>query len=261
MKNPYDKYLDHLFEVLLDYRHTTNLICRILTKDAANISNGEIISENHSALIISDWTGPTDNGWEINQHSGKYRYTGKENYASDIQNLIFRECSLIYAQAFEVLEKFIKDCLFHRAELNPKFQEEVLKKFRPNDKFTRQNMPGGDTLFKLVKIATKKNFSKHNNIYNNKNLNFKNFWCVISKSRHAITHSRGDLKISEIKGESKIKIFHTYFKNTQTEPDTLKIQLDYENLSFLIKDLGEFAFQIYKMLSLEDRCDWEYLEN
>lgn len=260
MENPYNKYLDHLYEVVLDYRHTTSLICRILLKDVESISSGNTISENHSALILSDWTGPTENGWEINQHSGKYRYTGKENYASDIENLVFRECGLIYAQVFELLEKFLQDCLYEKALNNQDLKVQILNHFKPNQPISRTKMPGGENLFKLLKKAAP-TYYKNYSSSNNKNTDFKNFWCVISESRHALTHNRGYLQASKLKGHQQEKIFHKYFNNIQIQSDVFIIQLDIENLTFLTKQISEFAFQIYKMISLEDGYDWIYLKD
>ncbi|MDW3210126.1 MAG: hypothetical protein R8N23_09670 [Reichenbachiella sp.] len=260
MYNPYNKYLDHLYEVVLDYRHTTSLICRILVKDVERISRGNTISENHSALILSDWTGPTEKGREINQHSNKYRYTGRENYATDIEYLIFRECGLIYAQVFELLEKFIQDCLYEKALKNYDLRAQILNHFKPNQPISRAKMPGGENLFKLLKKAAPRYYKNHSTS-NNLNIDFKNFWCVISESRHALTHNRGYLQATKLKGHEQEKIFHQYFNNIQFQSDFFIIQLDTENLTYLTKRISEFAFQIYKIISLEDGFDWKYLKD
>ena len=58
--------------------------------------------------------------------------------------------------------------------------------------------------------------------------------------------------------ERDYEIFYKHFNYTETLNDTFLIELDYNNLSFLIKRISEFAFQIIKLLSLEDEFDWNY---
>jgi len=64
MKNPYKIYLDNFFETINDLKHTTNRINKVLLKDVERYTKKEANFLSGTALIIGDWTGPTDNGWK-----------------------------------------------------------------------------------------------------------------------------------------------------------------------------------------------------
>ena len=64
--NPYEEPLTKYFETIIDFIHTYNRLNKILLKDAQKYSQEGSIYDATSALVISDWTGSTDNGWKIN---------------------------------------------------------------------------------------------------------------------------------------------------------------------------------------------------
>jgi hypothetical protein len=61
MTNSYKKSLDQFFENLLYYRHISGRINKVFQKEINEYSSDKAIINFASALIISDWTGPTDN--------------------------------------------------------------------------------------------------------------------------------------------------------------------------------------------------------
>jgi hypothetical protein len=258
MNNPYKAYLDDFFSTLLEYRHSTDRLNRVLKKDIEIYSKEEAQFFSSSALVISDWSGPTDKGWEMNFHTGVFKNTLKNNYEQEIQNLISRECCLMYAQSFEALEKYVKDCLFDKAG-----RDEELKKYiislrnKQPFKFERGSMPGGDNLYRILKKTGGKTFTKYSK-ENNLNVKFSELWTVLSEARHSITHSRSIIGISKLnRSNHHTEIFDFLFNCSLIDNDSLLIQLDYYKLDRLIKRLSEFAYQILKILSIEDGIQWE----
>ena len=258
MTNQYKEYLDYFFSTLLEFRHSTNRLNKILKKDVEIYTEKGSHIRASSALVISDWSGPTDNGWELNFHTGIFKETTKENYESDINKIISRECCLMYAQSFEALEKYIKDCLFNQQLRNKELNSYILSLQRDeNFVLTRERMPGGDKLFKILKKAGGKTFQSYTK-HNNRNIKFKEFWTVLSESRHSITHSSSRIKKNKLnKSEHHFAIFKFLFNSTEIDNEYLLIELDYKKLNKLIKNLSEFAFQILKILSTEDNIEWK----
>lgn len=191
MTNPYKTYLDDFFLTLLDYRHSTNRLNKVLKKDVEIYTKEGAQLHFASTLVISDWSGPTDKGWEINFHTGIFTETPKDTYEVEINKMLSREMCLMYSQSFEALEKFIKDCLYSKASRDVKLKDFIISVIhkKSNSKFKRDKMPGGDILYKVLKKAGGKTFTKCSSV-NNLNIRFSELWTVLSESRHAITHSR-----------------------------------------------------------------------
>ncbi len=257
MTNYYKEYLDDFFSILLDYRHSTNRLNKVLKRDVEIYTKKGAIIHSGSALIVSDWSGPTDNGWELNFHTGIFKETIKDNYESEINKILSRECCLMYSQSFEALETFLKDCLFSK-----QFRDEELKNYiislnnKENYKLSRESMPGGEKLFSILKKAggkTFKDFSKQNN----KNIKFKELWTVLSETRHSITHSNSKIKKSKLNSSKHhLAIFEYLFDSSETDDNNILIELDYHKFDKLIKNISEFAYQILKTLSIEEKIEW-----
>lgn len=253
--NPYKIHLDDFFNRVIELRHIASHINTILISSIKLFEGSKFDFLSGSALVISDWTGPTDNGWEINFHTGIRKITFKENYKDEVEKIISQECCLAFAQSYEALERFLKDCVFTRIKRDNKFQEQV--GLAKNKNILRQDIPGGEKIFKWIKKAGDpkfSNFSKNNN----NNLRFKEFWSVLSESRHAIIHSSSVIEISKInKSEDHKKIFHHFFISEKIDDSTISIVLNYRILDELLKKISELAFQIFKSLSLKENLEWE----
>jgi len=155
--NPYKKYLDELFDRIIELRHTSSNINSTLKASLEGFANyhGKFLSG--SALVISDWSGPTDNGWEINFHTGFRKVTLKENYENEIQRIVSQECCFAFAQSFEALEKFLKDIIFEKGIPAEKCLFGLIRK---NSKSIKRENLNGLRLYKMVKINGDPYFSK-----------------------------------------------------------------------------------------------------
>lgn len=262
MSNSYKKSLDEFFKKLLYYRHISGRINQVFQKEIKEYSSDKAIIQFASALIISDWTGPTDNGWEKNFHSGITTKTTKENYKTEIEKIHSRQLCLLYAQSFESFERFLKDCLFDRLGRDENIRDYVVTLIPKNqDSFiSRTKMPGGDNLFKALKKAGGESF-KDFTIKNNLNIKFKELWTILSEVRHAITHNESMIELSLInKSKYHFEIFNYLFNSKNISNELLLIELDYKKFEKLIKRLSEFAFQIFKLLNIEENMEWSIKE-
>jgi hypothetical protein len=259
MTNPYKEYLDKFFNSLLYFRHINGRINKLFKKEIEDCQLDDAIIHFVSALVISDWTGPTDNGWEINFHTGISTETTKENYKTEIENIFSRQLCLLYAQSFEVFEKFVKDCIYSRIdrdELIRNYAISLLPKNRRSS-ISREKMPGGNNLFKVLKKAggqSFKDFTSNNNL----NIRFSELWDVLSESRHSITHKQSFIEVELVtKSKHHKEIFQFLFNSKKTGNDLLLIELDFQKFERLVKRFSEFAFQIFKILSFEEEFDWK----
>lgn len=256
MQNPYKKYLDSFFTTILNYRHTTDRLFRVLKNDVASYKKENTYLHLSSALIISDWSSGTDNGWEINFPTGIVTETPKNEYPNEIQKFLSREFCLIYAQSYEALERFFKDCMFNKAIQDQELNKYVLSLIRKKitEGIDREELPGGTKLFKILRKAGGETFSMYS-MQNNMGYGFKDLWTVLSESRHAITHSKSCIPKS--KADEHSRIFNDLFDSSVIDSMELLIELDYYKFDKLIKRVSEFAFQIFKILSIEDSLEWK----
>lgn len=262
MTNTYKKYLEEFFEKLLYYRHISGRINRVYQKDIKQYNSDKAIMHFASALIISDWTGPTDNGWEINFHTGVFTETTKENYKSEIEKISSRQLCFLYAQSFESFERFLKDCLFDRLGRDDAIREYAISLLPKNShpSITRAKMPGGNSLFKVLKKAGGKSFKDFTS-KNNLHIKFKELWTILSEVRHSVTHKESLIGLELInKSDHHSEIFSYLFNSKKVSDDLLLIDLDYNKFEKLIKRFSEFAFQIFKLLSNEENLEWKKIK-
>ena len=259
MTNSYKKHLNHFFEKLLYYRHISGRINDVFQKDIKIHTNEGAIIAFGSALAISDWTGQTDKGWEVNFHTGIVTETTKSNYELEMRKIYSKQLCLLYAQSFEALERFVKDCLFIRIGCDDAIREYTISLLLKNQlpSITREKMPGGGNLFKILKKAGGETFKKFT-LKNNLNIKFSELWTVLSEVRHSITHKESLIESRLIKQtRHHTEIFKLLFNSEDESTDLLSIQLDYDKFTSLIKRFSEFAYQVFKILSIEEKLEWE----
>ena len=253
MTNEYKIYLDTFFTTILEYKHTTKRLNDVLIKDSEKFTQIGAKYHHVSSLVISDWCGETDNGWEKIFHTGISFET--KNYASEIHNILSREFCLIYSQSFESFEKYLKDCIYLRSNSDENFKSEIEKKLKHNQIFSRENMPSGDNLFKLIKKIDPYSFEKHSS-ENNMNIEFDAMWKVLSKARHSIIHSKSIIKVSELKSNKHYgEVFDYLFYSISLDENSIQIKLDHKKFETLIKRFSEFAFQIFKIISEKENLE------
>lgn len=260
MTNTYRKYLDQFFEKLLYYRHISGRINKVLQNDIEVYTAEQAYIGFASALVISDWTGSTDNGWEKNFQSRISVVTTKSNYESEIRKIFSRQLCLLYAQSFESFERYLKDCLFDKLGRDNTIREYTIKllpKTLNKNPLNRDRMPGGDKLFKVFKKAGGKSY-KDSSSQNNLNIKFKELWTILSEVRHSVTHNESLINLGLVnKSKHHTEIFNFLFHSIPISEDTISIELDYDKFKELIKRFSEFAYQVFKILSLEEELEYK----
>jgi hypothetical protein len=177
----------------------------------------------------------------------------------EIEKIHSRQLCLLYSQSFESFERFLKDCLFDRLGRDENIRKYVISLLpkNQNSSIKRAKMPSGDNLFKALKKAGGESFKDFTS-KNNLNIKFKELWTILSEVRHAITHNESMIELKLInKSDHHSDIFNYLFNSKSISDDLLLIELDYEKFEKLIKRFSEFAFQIFKLLSIEENLEWK----
>lgn len=255
MENPYKKHLSKFFNRLIELRHIVYRVSNLLNR---SIKSYETAKEDRiiagSSLIISDITGPTDRGWTINFHTGATKATFVKSYKSEVEKTISMEAGYAFAQSYEAVESLLKDLVYQKTQLDPDLLPRISKLLKNGN--DRAKYPGGDQLFKMIKIASGTYFAEYSNT-NNYNLRFQYFWSVLSDARHAVTHSQSIIKRRLVfKSDIHSAIFEHFFPYNEVNEEEIEIVLDYKKLERLLKSVAEFGFQIYKILSIQNNYKW-----
>lgn len=257
MNNEYKIFLDDHFSTLLEFIHNCRRLNNVIILDIEKYTQTGSSYETNSALVLSDWSGKTENGWVLPFHSGLFKNTLKENYKNEMTSVLSREFCLIYSQSYESLEKFFKDCVFFKANNDSNFREAIIASFKIKE-LNRENMKGGDVLYKAIKKMGKITLQRLSR-ENNRKIKFGELLTVLSEVRHSITHSKSVINKSKInKTQYHSQIFEFLFCYSEIDNEKFKIELDFERFEFLIKKLAEFAFQIFKAISIEENLEWDY---
>lgn len=260
MSNPYKIFLDNYFSTLLDFIHTSRRLNKILIADVETYTKTGSMYDSNSALVLSDWTGITEDGWVQPFYSGLFKNTSQENYGTEIKSVLSRELCFIYCQAYEGLERFFKDCVSYKIENDKEYRDESKKIFKIEGFIDRENIKGGDLLYKAIKKIGKKTLLQLSK-ENNSNLTFKELLKVLSEVRHSVTHSKSIINKHKINlTPYHEKVFNFLFNHTEINNEQIHIELDFKKFEFLMKKLAEFAFQIFKAISIEEKLRWNYVK-
>lgn len=256
--NPYSSPLSEFYENVARYQllsfHFKNQITDTFDKFSEIIPGGPL-TVSGLALIIRDWSEVIPDGWARNYHTGTWASITRDRYA-EISNEMLSSIFLhSFAQAYELLTRYMKDLVMIKGTSDPSILEYTRKGTQQTH--TRSTLPSGIELYEILAkpLGLKPNSTVK---YVTLPANLKDLWTVISEVRHAITHSQGLIRPSKVHlsgGHSYL--FNTLFPKSASGEDSIQIFLDYDDLAKAIKTIGEFAFQLYKAASISEGLDWK----
>ena len=242
MENPYRKYLVEFFESTNYYYHVSYRIENLLKNESKILLKGKSEFYTSNAVVISDWTGPTDDSWELPFHTNVFTTTNKDNYLQEMEKMKSRENLLNFAQGFEVFQKFAKDCIIkknyaiNRDDL--KYNNLILRKLKDE---------GGDTFERF-------------SLQNNNNFKLEKLYEMYVELRHSITHSNSIVEKNKIiKDHYTEKLFKIIMPEAEIKKDHIILKMNFKVFRANMKIINEFAFQIYKIFSIEEgfKYDWK----
>ena len=250
MENPFKNDLDFLFDKIITSLHNYQRLNTILLKEIAKYETDESIYLKKNELVIEDWSDEDSSKWSKYFSTKISVVSRKENYESDIRSILSREFSFGFSQCYESFETYLKNIIMIKNSLEIKSGKDVIP-------HSREKLRGYESLFKLLKKSGGSHFKKFSES-NHKNFDFKILFIIHTEVRHAITHSGSILDGEKFPVNPEYSILFNYlFPNNKL--DRKKIQLDFDEptLDRNLIILAEFAFQIYKIFSLEEKLEWE----
>lgn len=201
-------------------------------------------------------------------------WTGMEyNFSvSDLRNnaqlLASRECCYGIAQVYEIFESFLKNLTVELLQNKKEFIELVSNKdsmvlnttedYRVlATQFQRKEKNNKSFLWLFRKVS---GFYKKHEKENIWNYNLADWFDLMSEIRHAITHNRQQftdkVKLS-INRNGNREIFNRYFNQNKSN-ETGFIVTNQLKTGEIISLFNQFAFLIWKSLSIECRLDLNY---
>lgn len=269
-RNPIENFFNRISYLQGTLFHLESALSNYLKIRNENFKNSlndnKVDFELGSSLVISDLTGVTDNGWPLYYPTQSKYILTISSYETETINLIKRETSYCLAQGYEAFEKFLKEILSLYFEENT--QEAIKQKLLDQNENTnsinwKEKLKSGknnNELFKLIRKISNLEVSEKNNF---KQINLNEWYEVYSLFRHSITHSEGKL----LKDNKDFKKFNAnqikYLKKYFTYEDCreyIHFSIPRKLGNTILEILSEYAFMIFKELSIKSNQDWEILK-
>jgi hypothetical protein len=237
-------------------------------------------------LVISDLSGPTDNGWIIRYPTDvKYRVTISD-YEKYTQNLVYEYSAFALLQAYEAFTLFIKSILasYFQSNVHLAYKVGIIRgkrakcflkplmvlflKKKENNKILdfnnlMNNMNCGKNNSNLFKYLRKlSQHYKHHEINNNRSINLIDFSKVFAIARHSITHNASIISAKSLDSLNKGQLeILKYFVENDKLSGKMIIKLTQKKSSEILVIISEHAFLIFKSLSICSGQDWKILKN
>ena len=275
--NSISKPLDKLFIRLATLQGTLyHIHFSLIGHSKDYIQRTEKVKENipdfalGTNLIISDVTGPTDRGWEYNFPTSGQHIVKLSEFNQEVEKLIRRETAYTLSQSFEAFSTFLKNQIAVVLEVNPNYSEKV-KPFKDavinectnwREKVRQINVGKNNReLFKILRLFAPN--LEPSEKKNNKNLDFPTWYKSLALLRHMTTHSGSSFNLDNKDYTNLTRIEKEYLEqyfpfenNDHRCYFKIERKLGNENL----KILSEYAFLIFKELSIELNEDWMILK-
>ena len=263
--------IDRYFERVLYLLGTLNHIKKVFKDEAARLEKyGEkhpdlpFITGTH--LVISDLTGDTDKGWELNYSTGKSRSIGYEEYESEMTALLNRESAFMISQCYEALETFLKDLialhLFQRSRQGENYHSKFdgcssYAEFKTTIRTIRST--NNKDLFKLLKKSCPEYKAAEES--NNLGFNLYSWYQAYSVVRHSVTHQSSIIKKEQLAKLQPLEkaLLEKYFPGSIVN-DSYHIDISFGQATKTLKRITEFGFLLFKCVSICNGEDWQILK-
>jgi len=273
MDNPFLKEIDTFYNRVIELQSTLFQIDNVLRRDLKKQKStnektkDKFTIKSASRLVISDLSGPTDNGWEINFPTDYNKIIKWSEYDQEIENLIAREAGYTIAQSCEAFVRFLRNVVAIQLMHNQGEAIAIDKKFsdcKTEEEFKTRvrkvsKLRSTENLFQTIEDTCRK--FKSIKEKNNLGIELTNFYEILAFVRHKVTHSSSRFSPSETNNwsESLHAIFENYFATVQLKKDLL-IKMNKQQANRVVKRTAELGFIIFKSLSICNNYEWNILE-
>lgn len=247
-------HLDKYYNSVIEYKHVASRMNTVFLKDIEKYGLDSSVLSFTSSLILRDWSGKSDKGWAYAYPTDSMIHTHKEIYPVFVNDMISKQFCLLYVQSFEGLERLLKDFLFELITIDLNLKGVVESKLKMNQKLSRNTMPSGDSLLRIINII----FESFSFQKDKVEFDFKSSFFILSKTRHNIIHNNYTFSKSEIFcSKDKKYLFTELFKYDRIDNNTNMIKLDIDDFKKLMDFMSGYAFQIFKKASIKYDLNWK----
>ena len=268
MKNNYLlRIIDSYFEEITAYEGDLFTIKEVLKHYEKHIDFDSIRTDSLMELI-STFRDPTIKGSGVNLFTTGHNYSlNKDNFKVSLERLQSRESLFVFSQIYESFESYMKSILSEFFSKNPTYLDRAplfqsLFSESQNYKSFINKLRGRDRNNKKLLWTFRKLSPYYSRFELNNNFNYSyNIWFdLISDVRHRVIHNRQTASlafINTLSENNKESIFNRYFE-VKKEGSKSLIITDQMKMGQLIHEWNQYAFFIFKALSLELELDTHY---
>ena len=227
-----------------------------------------------SSLAIRDLTEWPESGVAIYHYTHGRFLTKGEEYLNLIKVFLARESAWTVSQAYETFETFLKDIsaiyILENQGITDATHVEIFEASK-----RCKNLVKTDFAFwrEYIDYSYKKNkellkfirkicpdISKGEK-ENNRAIDLTEWFAVVGEVRNSATHSDFIIRAHKMKNWSQKQrdILNKYFPGIY-ENQEYKLNITIKDATFCLGLFSEYAFQIYKFLSIASRYDWNILQ-
>lgn len=276
--NPLGPALENLFERLNFYNFLIAYIGKRLSnlKDDIERRAGEsekidVEDPMHgTSLIITDLSGPTDDGWLYQYSTGNFDVEG-EDYLQMLDEFVGREAERVVAQGYEAFETYLYDVtarfcdakseqslVNHFRKNLPKALERDLEAWRKAVRGVYRRKPNSNLIDLIRNLGQDLDDAEVHT--NNRGLDLVRWYQITGEARHAVTHSEGVISNKVIEGLDlkEIRVLKKNYPGSKTDEGYV-LHLDVDSAQEALRTFAEYGYAIFKALSEERGYDWVYL--
>lgn len=245
----------HLEKFYKDYRKSLERVRSDLPFPTTGVS-----------LLISDLTGPNQGGWKIPMPTRSTYSVYLDEIEENYEKIIRRSSMLELSHCYEALETFLYDITAsyiynYKNSVRDQIKEfELLlydyKTLRKKVRVLYNSTDNREILKLIRRLSPQFNMVEINN---NEKTNLKDWFKVLSVTRNCITHSNFQFSEREYKKIKDNKPQLTFFQENFTyyeEQGVIFFNFHKEEVDTNLIRIAEYAFQIFKCLSIEQNLNW-----
>jgi hypothetical protein len=276
--NPLEPALENLFERLNFYNFLIAYIGKRLSNLNDNIERRAGESEkidvedlmHGTSLIITDLSGPTDDGWLYQYPTGNFDVKG-EDYLQMLDEFTSREAERVVAQGYEAFETYLFDVTARFCDAKseqslvdhfkgnlPKASERDLEAWKKAVRGVYRRKANSELIDLLRDLGHGLDEAEMHT--NNRGLDIVRWYQITREVRHAVTHSEGVISSEVIEGldHKEIDVLRDNYPGAMTD-EGYALQLDVDSAQEALRTFAEYGYAIFKALSEERSYDWKYL--
>ena len=227
-----------------------------------------------STLAIRDLTEWPESGVAIYHYTPGGFSTKGEEWLKLIKVFLARESAWTVSQAYETFETFLKDVSaisilenqglvdtnhVEKFEVNKRSKNLTKKDFAFWREYIEYSYNKNEEILKFIRKICP-DISKGEK-ENNRAIDLTEWFAVVGEVRNSATHSDFIIRAHKMKNWSRKQrdILNKYFSGIY-ENQEYKLNITIKDATFCLELFSEYAFQIYKFLSISRGYDWNILQ-